>query len=205
MTVIAIRRQKGSMYSVLTDSGYEIIIDTATLEQAEDIAVGMETDAERMDELQAQSDYNRARLRSLELVARKEYCRAELLRKLNTFPEEAASAAADEMERLGFVDDRRFAEMYADEAYRVKLHGRRRVAYDLCQRGVDRHVAEEAARELAPDPAEALDQLLEGRMGARLQSEADFRRCIATLTRYGYDMGDISAALRRFVDSNGED
>jgi len=205
MTVIAIRRQKGSLYSVLTDSGHEIIIDTSTLEQADDIAVGLETDEERMDELQALSDYNQARLRALELVARKEYCRTELLRKLNTYPDEAAAAAADEMERLGFVDDRRFAEMYADEAYRVKSHGQRRVAYDLCRRGVDRSIAEEAARELAPDPAEALDRLLEGRLGARLNTEADFRRCIATLTRYGYETGDITAALRRYVDSEGEE
>ncbi len=197
MTIIAIRRQKGSLYSVLTDEGFEIVIDSATLEAAEDVALGEEIDEERMEELQAQSDCNRARLRSLELVARKEYCRAELLRKLNTFPSEAAQAAADEMEKLGFVDDERYAEMYAQDAYNLKKHGKRRVSYDLTQRGIDRDIAERVAQELAPDPAEALDSLLLGRLGSDLETEAGCRRCIATLSRYGYDNQDIAAAMRR--------
>lgn len=197
MTVIAIRRQKGSLYSVLTDEGYEIIIDSATLEAAEDVAVGEDIDEERLEELQAQSDYNRARIRSLELVARKEYCRAELLRKLGDYPEQAASAAADEMERLGLVDDERYARMYAEAAYSLKKHGWRRVSYDLSQKGVDRDTAASVARELAPEPSEVLDELLAGRLGSDLETEAGCRRCIATLTRYGYESRDIAAAMRR--------
>ena len=198
MTVIAIRRQKAGLYAVITDGDVEVIIDAATLEAAEDIAVGCETDEERLEELQAQSDYNRARIRSLELVAKKEYCRAELIRKLTAvYPRTAAELAADEMERLGFLDDERYAEMYADAAYRLKKHGRRRVSYDLAQKGIDRDLAGRIANELAPDPAEALDELLAGRIGNDLETEAGCRRCIATLTRYGYEGADIAAAMRR--------
>lgn len=198
MTVIAIRRQKGDLFAVITDEDTEIVINAATLDAAQDIAVGCEADEERLQELQLQSDYDRARVRSLELVARKEYCRAELIRKLSAaFSSEAAELAADEMERLGFLDDERYAQMYADAAYRLKRHGRRRVSYELAQKGIERGLAEQTARELAPDPAQALDELLAGRIGADLESEAGCRRCIATLTRYGYEMGDIAAAMRR--------
>ena len=197
MRVISIHRQKGNIYSVLTDDGCEAMLDSSTLEGAEDIAVGYETTAERLEELQIQSDYNRARIRSLELVAKKEYCRAELLRKLEGFPEAAAEAAADEMERLGFVDDERYAQMYAEAAFRLKKHGWRRVSYDLSQKGIDRNVAEKVAKELAPEPAAVLDEILAGRVGADLETEAGCRRCIATLSRYGYDNADIAAAMRR--------
>jgi len=198
MIVTAIRRHKGSLYLVMTDEGVEIIIDAPTLEAAEDIAVGFETDEERLEELQAQSDYNRARIRSLELVAKKEYCRAELVHKLSSaYPREAAERAADEMERIGFLDDERYAEMYADSAYRLKHHARRRVSYDLSQKGIDRELARRVAGELAPDPAQALDELLAGRLGNDLETEAGCRRCIATLTRYGYENADIAAAMRR--------
>lgn len=205
MTVIAIRRQKGDLFTVITDEDTEIVINSATLEAAQDIAVGCETDEERLQELQLQSDYDRARVRSLELVARKEYCRAELVRRLSaTYPSEATELAADEMERLGFLDDERYAQMYADAAYRLKKHGRRRVSYDLAQKGIERGLAEQIARELAPEPAQALDELLAGRIGADLESEAGCRRCIATLTRYGYEMGDIAAAMRRKVYADEE-
>jgi len=198
MEIISIRRHKGNLFAVVADDGTEILIDSATLEKADDIAVGFETDEERMAELQLQSDYNRARIRSLELVARKEYCRAELMHKLTAhFSEEASELAVDEMERLGFVDDERYAEMYADSAYRLKKHGYRRVSHDLIQKGIDRDTARRVARELAPEPAEALDELLAGRIGNDLESEAGCRRCIATLTRYGYEGADIAAAMRR--------
>ncbi len=198
MTVVAIRRVKGGLFTVITDGDIEITVDSTTLEAAEDIFVGCETDVERLEELQLQSDYNRARIRSLELVAKKEYCRAELMRKLRAgFPEQACELAADEMERLGFVDDERYAQMYADAAYRLRKHGRRRVSYDLAQKGIDRHLASRVADELAPDPAEVLDELLAGRIGNDLETEAGCRRCIATLTRYGYEGADIAAAMRR--------
>lgn len=201
MIITAIRRQRAGLYLILTDEGLEITLDTPTLEAADDLAVGLDLEEERLLELQAQSDYNRARVRSLELVAKKEYCRAELIAKLSQqYSEEAAELAADEMERLGFVDDERYAEMYADAAFRLKKHGRRRVAADLAQKGIDRALADSTARALAPDPGEALDELLCGRLGRDLETEAGCRRVINTLVRYGYEMGDILAALRRKVD-----
>ena len=76
------------------------------------------------------------RERALGLLARREHCRAELARKLETagFAREEIVPLLDHFEAKNWLSDQRFAESYvADHRARA---GSIKLAYDLRQRGV---------------------------------------------------------------------
>ncbi|MHB1076643.1 recombination regulator RecX [Thiobacillus sp.] len=82
------------------------------------------------------------RERALRLLARREHCRFELVRKLGQggFAQHDIDPLLDEFEEKNWLSDRRFAESYvADHRARA---GSIKLAYDLRQRGVRDDVIE---------------------------------------------------------------
>lgn len=198
MTVTAIKKTRDGSLCIYCDGEPFCSLCEDVFVNSE-IELGCDICEERLYELMRESDYKKARNRALGYVARRELCRKQLVKKLVDagFDEELSSLAADEMEELGFIDDARFASMSAEDMFRFKKYGLRRVVYELTQKGVDRDVAQSAARDCCPDADEVLDELLSGRLGADLDTEGGLRRCRNTLERYGYDGAQISAAIRR--------
>lgn len=204
--ITAIERSSKGLYAVMADGEQAALLDSHILEQADDLAVGFELTAERLEELQLLSDCRRARAKALNLAAGRELCRAGVIRKLSDagYCEEACRYAADSLEELGLVNDERYAEMLAEELYSAKRYAERRVAAELTQRGIEKALAAETAARLAPDAAEALDDLLTGRLARQTDTEAGRRRTANTLLRYGYSSSDVRSAMRRNCGENGE-
>lgn len=198
MTVTAIKKTRDGSLCIYCDGEPFCTLCEAVFLESE-IELGCEIGEERLCELMRDSDYKKARNRALGYVAKRELCRRQLIRKLKEsgFDEELALLAADELEELGFIDDSRFAAMSAEDMFRYKKYGLRRVVYELTQKGVERDIAQQAAEECCPDADEALDELLSGRLGSDLETEGGLRRCRNTLERYGYESSQISAAIRR--------
>ena len=202
MLITAIRRKRGDLYAVYCSAEEIALIDSETLAECERLAVGEDLTEEEIDEIQAQSYRRQARTKALGIVARKEISRKAIIKKLGEagFSEDAAGYAADEMERLGFVNDRRCAEMMAEDIYHLRSFGRRRCAYELQNKGIEKELAEEVAAELAPEPQEAIYGLLTGKLARDMDSEAGIKRCMNTLMRYGYEPSDIRAVFARLRD-----
>lgn len=202
MLITAIRRKRGDLYAVYSGGEEVALIDSETLAECERLAVGNELTEEELDDIQAQSNRRQARSKALGIVARKEISRRAIIKKLGEsgFSEDACEYAADEMERLGFVNDRRCAEMLAEDIYHLRHFGRRRCAYELQGKGIDKELADEVAAELAPEPQEAIYGLLKGKLARDMDSEAGIKRCMNTLMRYGYEPSDIREAFARLRD-----
>ncbi len=83
----------------------------------------------------------KARGEALRILARREYTRRELYRKLvqRGYPEDVAEDVLDEMERAGYVDDEEYARRFRE------THGEwgcRRIRHELVRRGIDEAVLE---------------------------------------------------------------
>ena len=72
--------------------------------------------------------------------------RAELKRKLmlKEFGEPVIDGVLDDLQRMAYLDDARFARAKAESAAKVKHHGKRRAMAELARRGIGRDVAEAA-------------------------------------------------------------
>jgi regulatory protein len=150
-----------------------------------------------------------AKDRALLLLSVRWRSRQELRRRLRTagFEEDEVERALEDLEQVGLVEDRRFAdELVRDQAAR-QLSGNRAIRSNLLQKGVAREIVdaaleeaggeEERARELAVRRAERL---------RGVEPEAAFRRLYGLLLRRGYGPGvarDASRAALQEVRGEG--
>ncbi len=101
---------------------------------------------------------NRAYEKALYLLEYRAHTKSELFTKLRTaFPSEVCEHALCRIERLGLCDDEAFARDFADELFNRKGFGKRRVAFELQKKGVDRDIIDEVLCEYEDsDPVEAI-------------------------------------------------
>ena len=117
--------------------------------------------------------------------------------------EEEAEAVADELERLGLLNDRTYAETLVRH-YSAKGYGPYRLREELRRRGVPREYWDEVLADL-DDPSEAIDAFLHQKLHGRITDRRELKRVSDALARRGYHWTDISAALRRYDASLEED
>ena len=138
-----------------------------------------------------------ARKRAMDLLARREHSRTELIRKLETrgIPLDEATEAVGTLEGEGLVDDERFAESFVASRIR-RGQGPARIGHELAQRGVSRDVSAGALTD--PDEVwveRAIDVLLR-RYGNRPADDYGER---AKRMRFLYQRGFTSDQARRAV------
>ena len=197
MELTAIEPRRHRLVQLYLDGEAAVKLDAATAHEAR-LRVGMELDDEELHELLQKSDAARAKEKALYLLEHRRHAKRELERKLSrTVGEEAAQAAADRMEELGLVDDADYAARLAQELAR-KGYAFSRTVQELVRRGVDRELAQEAAREASPDPEEAIRRLIQRKYERRLGDEKGRRQTAAALQRLGYRWEEIRSALREF-------
>ena len=160
---------------------------------------GKELTAEEKSALEQAARESGLKDRALSLLTARPLSRKELTDRLlerADATEEEAEAVADELERLGLLNDRAYAETLVRH-YSAKGYGPYRLREELRRRGVPRAYWDEVLEEL-DDPAEAIDALLRQKLRGRTVGRKELKRASDYLARKGYSWNDISAALRRY-------
>ena len=139
----------------------------------------------------------RARERIVRLLKDRDYPEDELRRKLKAswYPEQCISDAVQWARDKHYVDDRRYAENF------IRWNGtgksRRRLLYDLTQKGISRELAEELLEEMPPDEAAQIRKELEKQNYRPENADPKERQRIAAkLSRRGYSWTQIENAMR---------
>lgn len=136
------------------------------------------------------------RERALRILQGRDHSRQELRVKLlaRGGPEEALAPLLDDLARLGYLDDERFAVQLVREKSRRGL-GRLRLLEELARRGVDRDLAAEVLGRECPsqdDEAERARALAVQRAGQGRSADSTAR----FLARRGFSAGTVRGALR---------
>jgi len=138
--------------------------------------------------------------RALALLDRRDYSRAELIRKLaeKGVSEADAAEAADRLAELGFVDDARYAPIVVRH-YAAKGYGRQRVQRELQRRGIAKELWDAAMAEM-PEQDETVDRLLRARLSGADPGDRDaLRRASDFLLRRGFDWDEVKEAVERYT------
>ena len=146
-----------------------------------------------------------AKERALALLDKRDYSRAELLKKLleKGVDEDEATQAVDRLEELGFVDDARYAPIVVRH-YAAKGYGARRVRQELARRGIPRELWDEAMEQM-PAQDDTIDRLLQSRLRGVEVDRAALKRASDFLLRKGYGWDEIKSALERYHANIEED
>jgi regulatory protein len=137
--------------------------------------------------------------RALAALRRRERGTAELAQWLaarDFTPAEVGTAIA-RLTEVGELDDRRFAERFAEDKRDLRGWGPQRIREALAGRGIARELIESALR--GDDHAEQLARAtaLLAKRGQPLATDAERNRALAFLTRRGYDYELAYEAIRR--------
>ncbi len=148
-----------------------------------------------------------AAMKSLE---RRLHSRAELRRKLSRkeFGDAIVDGVLDDLARMGYVNDERFAKTKALSAAQHKQHGRRRAFVELRKAGVESNVAGRAVE----DVYDVTDSLAIARQLAQKQAPrlrkldplVARRRLVGMLQRRGFNYDEIRPVVDEVLGYSDE-
>ena len=122
-------------------------------------------------------------------------------------PEAEITAAIEELVGFGYVDDARYARVFAEDKRTLEAWGNERIERALAERGVDRRVIEEALAEAGPaggmsardQQLERAMELLARRFPMGAAEPRDRERAFGVLARKGYNSELAGDAVRAWA------
>jgi regulatory protein len=133
-------------------------------------------------------------IRALEVAYRylgpRERTEAELRRHVTGrgFDAAAVDAALEVLRDQGYVDDARFAQLFAEDKRALEQWGSERIERALIARGIDRELAAAAANDQPPEAeADRARELLKRRFPAPPIDARNRERALGVLLRKGFD------------------
>ncbi len=155
------------------------------------------------------ADDGKALALAYQYINRRERTVAEVRSRLerSELPEAEITAAIEELVGFGYVDDARYARVFAEDKRTLEAWGNGRIERALFARGVDRTVIEEAMAEAgAADGMSAREQelkrameLLARRFPIGAAESRDRERAFGVLVRKGYDSELAGDAVRAWA------
>jgi regulatory protein len=111
----------------------------------------------------------------------------------------AIDGAVAELGRLGYLDDARYAQRFAEDRRRLDAWGAERIERRLVALGVPPEIAAGAsAADEGHDELSAALELLQRRIGRPPETDRERERALGLLARRGYDLDLAYDAVRAF-------
>lgn len=207
MTVTSVSKEKKHLMLLTFDDGSQISVDTdAVVNNA--IGIGTELDAEEIESLKYESDYERAKSRALWYLDRSDHTAKSMYDKLVKagFDRKASAAVIARFTELGVIDDRRFAENFAARCAECNV-SRREAAYKMMLKGVPKDIACEALDNENADEGEQIAALIAKKYRTKIESENGVQKVYAALIRKGFSYAKVRDALKKYSEEllYGED
>lgn len=208
MEITGITPQKHSKHrvSVYVDHTYAFSLDEVDL-----VRLGLKTGRQMTEQdiaaCNVESNFSKAKAKALDALSHRAMSTKELRDKLleKGFDDSIADMTVDDLTDLGYLDDTAFAALYAEQAMDGKGWGKRKVKYELLQKGVDGAVINEVLEAFDAPPYERMAELLQMKYGSLDVSDRKQKeRATRFLASRGYDFSDIGEALARWAERQEE-
>ena len=200
MTVVSLQKQKKHLTAVEFDDGGRLIIDDDVC-GIHCLHAGDVLTDEKVEELKHESDYTRAKSRALWYLDRASHTEKGLYDKLVRagFEKNACAEVIARFVELGLVDDRRFAENFADRCMNSGI-SKREAVYKMIVKGVPRDIAYEAVNAIDTDEEEQISTLIKKKYLGKLDSENGTQKVYAALIRKGFSFSAVKNVLKKYSE-----
>lgn len=119
-----------------------------------------------------------------------------LLRK--GYDREIAEKVVEQFLAVGYLDDRRYAELYLADSVNLGAKGIYRIRQELLKKGVSASVIDDVMESADVDTKNALMQYVEERQLLQaVRSRKDLEKLTARLVRRGYSLSEIRDCLEK--------
>jgi len=196
MIITAIRQQKRlkGRYSIYIDGKYTFSLSADTLLD-EGLYSGQEIDEAQLKAYKKLSTDDKAYSLALAYVARRMRSRWEIADYFRRKEYDGALSVQllERLERIGLVDDRKFAEAWVRNRRLLKPVSKRRLVQELRQKHVADEAIDQALQEDEGDERTVLRELIAKRR--RQPRYQDDHKLMQYLARQGFSYDDIKAVL----------
>lgn len=196
---LTVKAGRGDKMHLHIDGEYFLTVDNGYLAEL-GVFNGMDVDCEDIERLRVDIGVRRAYNKAVDLLSRRDHSRKELLDKLRQKGYgEYAVEAIEKLNDYGYIDDKRFAQIFAEELVRLKSYGKKRVEQELYRKGVERDIICEVISE-CDFPSEKLAEIIERKYSRYLNDEKGVNKTVNALLRLGYTYTEIRDAIREITD-----
>ena len=205
MKIVEIKPSKLHLNSVHLSDGQEVLLDKDVCAE-HSLMTDMEIDSGELENLKFQSDYVRAKARALWYLDRMDYSEKALFDKLTQkgFEKKAASAVVAKLVELGLLDDRRFGERLCEKLL-TSGSSKRAAMQKMYQKGLPYDLCRELLEENDTNEEDAILKLIEKKYAQKLGDKENYQKVYAALVRRGFSYGDVSRALKKYLEDFSED
>ena len=172
---------------------------------------GMTLTAEQVAEIERGEVRQEAFDHATKLLGQRLHSRAELAKKLGRreYGTRIVEDVLADLERLGYIDDKRFATTKALSAAQHKQHGKRRAALELMKAGVKGDTARRAIEDVyeTHDSMAVARQLAQKKAAAlrKLDPLVARRRLAGMLLRRGFTYDDVRPVIDEVLGAGDEE
>ncbi len=198
MQLTAVKKDKKHCCRVTVDDGREWLVDTDVCAEY-GLKSGTVLTVEQAEEILKRSEFVRTKERALWYLDRADHTEKALYEKLARagFAKSTCAEVMAWLKGYGMVDDRRFAEHFAERCSEMNIS--KRDAYvKMLQKGVPRDLAREVTEEVPFDEAAQIRALIEKKYRNRLGDRAANEKVVAALVRKGFSFGAVRTALKAY-------
>ena len=200
MQIIKLQKDKLHLTKVYLSNGQEVLIDNDVCSES-CLKVGDSLTEQAINDLVFQSEYQRAKSRAVWYMDRKDRTSKDLYNKLCTagFDKKAVAKVIGRLTEVGLIDDRRFAENYAERLLEGNTSKREAFA-KLLQKGVPYDMAKEVLAENEVDEISQIKNLIERKYRTKLAAENGAQKVFAALARKGFSYEAVKTALKNYIE-----
>ena len=200
MLVTEVQKQKKHLTKLLFDNGEEAFLDN-------DICINYslkpetQISEEELNRLKYESEYVRAKSRALWYLDRADRTEKGMYEKLvgAGFDRKASAAVVGRFVEVGLIDDRRFAENFAEKCRDANISNREGIRKMLLK-GVPYDIAKEVFSETEIDEEEQVRAVIEKKYARKLEQENGVQRVYAALVRKGFSFSAVRNALKKYSE-----
>ena len=116
------------------------------------------------------------------------------------FEKELAEQVVAEFVKAGYLDDRRYAQMYVEDEAKLAAKGKFRIRQELLRKGVASSIIDEVMDDAEFDTEACLREYISQRnLCDNIHSRKDLERLKARLARRGYSLSEINRCLAEYT------
>lgn len=200
MLILSLEKQKKHLTALCLENGERVLLDTQIcLENG--LTAGTDISEEQFKQLRHASEYRRARERALWYLDRADRTQKEIYKKLCTagFEEKIAAEVVARLTEVEVLNDRRFAERFAERCRESGISPRETVRR-LYEKGISGDLAREVAATSADDEEARVLAVIEKKYARKLCEEGGTEKVYAALARRGFSFSVIKTVLKKYSE-----
>lgn len=195
VTELKIQKNK-SRANVYLDGIFVCGMETATIVK-NGIKVGVEISALKLEELQAESEVERAQEKALSLLERQKYTKKQLTSKLRTkgYMPATIEKVLKKLEEYGYISDEDYAGSFIRSTSNKSV---KELKFALMSKGVREDVVEKILNDAEINEDETISKLAEKFMRYKENNKENKQKLFAYLYRKGFDYSAIQRVIGQY-------